>query len=216
MTGYLVPLIFRPLVGWPFGELRASWDRRSSPFSATYSTTRQLLDRELDMLGAPRAVVQLEVPEGGIYVAGDGLKANVRPEHPGVVLSFESVHGPLQYGTDRFEGWHDNLRAIALGLEALRRVDRYGLGSHGEQYAGWKAIDAAPGSVDDAAAFIAGLLDGWTAGDLLDWPGKPHRESVANAYRLAAKLVHPDAGGDTAVFQLLVDAKRVLDAAAGS
>jgi hypothetical protein len=33
-----------------------------------------------------------------------------------------------------------NVRAIALALEALRKVDRYGVTKRGEQYAGWKAL----------------------------------------------------------------------------
>jgi hypothetical protein len=37
--------------------------------------------------------------------------------------------------------WQDNLRAVALGLEALRRVERYGIAQRGEQYAGWRRAD---------------------------------------------------------------------------
>lgn len=42
--------------------------------------------------------------------------------------------------------WQINLRAIALGLEALRKLDRYGITSRGEQYTGWRAIEATPSS----------------------------------------------------------------------
>lgn len=51
----------------------------------------------------------------------DGLlRAAARPEHPGVVLAIDSQHGPLSYPCDKFTLWRDNLRAIVLGLEALR------------------------------------------------------------------------------------------------
>ncbi len=38
--------------------------------------------------------------------------------------------------------WQHNVRAIALTLEALRAVDRYGATETGQQYAGFKALPA--------------------------------------------------------------------------
>jgi hypothetical protein len=73
----------------------------------------------------------------------DGMpRANARMLHDAVALSFESKWGPLRYETNEFvargyrggEGWQQNLRAIALGMEALRKVDRYGVSKRGEQY----------------------------------------------------------------------------------
>ena len=54
------------------------------------------------------------------------------------MVAFESKHGPLKYATDVFDHWHANLRAIALGLEALRKVERYGITQRGEQYTGFR------------------------------------------------------------------------------
>ncbi len=45
----------------------------------------------------------------------------------------------LVYATDACEFWQHNVRSIALGLEALRAVDRYGISRRGEQYAGFRA-----------------------------------------------------------------------------
>ena len=67
-------------------------------------------------------------------------RANASPKSPAVVIAFESKHGPLQYATDAFTHWQANVRAVALGLEALRRVERYGITKHGEQYTGWKQL----------------------------------------------------------------------------
>jgi hypothetical protein len=39
-------------------------------------------------------------------------------------------------------GWQHNVRAIALTLEALRAVDRYGATETGQQYTGFKALPA--------------------------------------------------------------------------
>lgn len=135
----------RPLDGWPEGEtlLRQS----SAVFRAGYRDTLALLRDELRHLEAERVVVQLDVREGDVRL--DGMlraDAKVGP-FPGVRVAFDSVHGPLMYATDAYENrgwglpsWQANLRAIALGLKALRDVDRYGITRRGEQYTGWKAL----------------------------------------------------------------------------
>lgn len=209
---------FRPIDVWP-GELRRA--RSNSPFKAGYQDTLQLLDRELVHLRAKNIVIQLALTETEIRL--DGLpRADARPVHPGVVLAFDSIHGPLKYATDVYEGstwnrqvgWQANLRAIALGLEALRRVDRYGITKRGEQYTGWKALGAgiampATTGFDTLEGAIAFLHEhaGDTEWDYDDPAG------VARAYRTAARQLHPDAGGDPDLFKRLGEAKRMLDEA---
>ena len=129
---------FRPIERW-LGP--ATSNRRRSTFRSGYTATMSLLDRELRNLRAVRVVIQLALSEQDIRL--DGLpRASARPSHPGVILAFHSNQHDidLQYAVDAFDRWEDNLRAIALGLEALRKVDRYGVTKHGEQYAGWKQL----------------------------------------------------------------------------
>lgn len=131
---------FRPLSLFP-PEFHSP--RQASQFKSGYSATMELLDLELHSLGARDFVIELAVTEADIRIRLDGMpRASARPSHPGVVVSFDSKHGPLRYGTDAFPHWEDNLRAIALGLEALRKVERYGIGKRGEQYQGWLALSA--------------------------------------------------------------------------
>lgn len=199
-------LTFRPIDAWP-GGLTA--ERRTSPFQAAYASTLDLLDRELWNLGARDVVLMLALPES--QIRADGLpRARATPSHPGVILAFHSAYGPLKYATDVFLDWHSNLRAIALGLEALRKVDRYGITKRGEQYTGWKALPAgveAVMSAEEAARVVAA-----EAGGALAWPlvlNEPAR--ATEAYRAAVKRVHPDVGGTTKQFLRLQEAKRVLD-----
>jgi hypothetical protein len=223
-----VKLIYRPIDAWP-GQLTQK--RQGSPFSASWSSTQDLLDKELIALGTREAVLQLAVPESAIYRDGSGIKADRKePEHPGVILSFTSkAHGPLRYSCDRFDGWYrrpgwqENVRAIALGLESLRRVERYGIATRGEQYTGWKALGSgipmpaaaeARMSPEEAARFIARHSQGAA------WDGNPDEgweyfledpDVLADLYRVAAKRLHPDTGGSTEEFQRLQSAKRVLE-----
>jgi hypothetical protein len=163
-------LIVRPLSLWPHPETRS---RRQSNFSAPWSSTTELLEREVRHLGARRAVLQMAIGESDLRIDG-GIRASARPTHPGVAVSFESRHGSLEYATDVFTDWQDNVRAVALGLEALRRVDRYGIGRRGEQYAGWKQLEAGGASSSRGRDLI--------------------REH--GGVRAALMATHPDHGGD--------------------
>lgn len=213
---------FRPIQAWP-GALTPDAKRKESPFKATFPETLKVLNLELEMLGAHEVVIELALTEADIRIDG-WPKATARPSHPGVILSFDSRHGDLRYFTDTFAnsrvwrkgrdgagyqdmpGWHANLRAIALGLEALRKVDRYGITRKGEQYTGWRALtqgSEAPMSRAEALTFLAD-----SAGLTLLAAGR----DIERAYRAAAKRLHPDAGGNEAGFARLTKAKALLDA----
>lgn len=211
-------LILRPIDRWPHPNLTA--DRKRSPFGATHGDTLALLDRELRHLDASNPVLMRALREDDIRLDGE-LRANARaPEHPGVVLAFESeTHGSLKYATDRFTTWQANLRAIALGLEALRKVDRFGITSRGEQYTGWKALgsgialSAGFETARQAADFLVSqAVDDFGAelyrvDDVLPAEGVPGA-FLEDAFRVAAKRLHPDAGGDADLFKR-VNAARV-------
>lgn len=140
----MIQATFRPIDVW-HGK-RTSWPTPSR-FGSSWSQTMELLDRELNNLGGHSVVIQLALREDQIRLDG-WPRSGAAPEHPGVILAFESRYGPLKYATDVFTRWEDNLRAIALGLEALRRVDRYGITKRGEQYSGWKQLSAGDSDPD--------------------------------------------------------------------
>lgn len=206
-----------PIDRWP-GEMtrhrkratfRAAWEHsRTSGMS-----TLDLLEREVGQLKGKNVLMQMAVTDSDIRLDGK-IRANARPAaHPGVILTFDSKHGPLQYAVDLFDDWQDNVRAIALSLEALRKVDRYGCTKTGEQYSGWKKLPGAGGttvtmSVEEAAQVLVDIegLDG----DEEDVAA--HAEVFRVTYRNAAKRTHPDAGGSVRDFQRLQEAKVVLEA----
>lgn len=196
-----VRLRVRPLQSWPETLTR---HRVHAPFRSTYDNTRGLLEREVGHLGAREAVIQLALTESEIRVDGTYPLASASPAHPGVVVSFDSKHGPLRYSTDRFRSWQDNLRAIALALEALRKVDRYGVGSGGEQYRGWNALGSgtpmrAAMTYDEAQRLLG-----------LDGGAYAVPDDVTAAVRRLSKLHHPDVGGDADLFRRLIEARDLL------
>lgn len=176
---------FEPLGDW---TRPVTTEHPACRFRSGYADTIDLLDREVVQLGATLIVVQIDVSRAEIR--NDGLpRAHARPRTPGVRVSFDSIHGPMAYATDRFADWRDNLRAIAMSLQALRAVDRYGVNGTGEQYTGWLAIEAGPNmSVADARA----LIDSY------------------GGEREAQKATHPQFGGTQEAFDRVQLARRVL------
>lgn len=194
-------------------------DRRSAyRFSAPWLSTLQLLGRETELLGAPLVVLQVDVTEGDIRRDGM-LRANAKVDFPGVRVAFDSVHGPLTYATDTYGSWQANIRAVALALEALRAVDRYGVTSRGEQYTGWRAIEAAPTSTfataDEAARWLAEQAgapngaDGVGVQRILTDP--EWRRKVLHAVVMKH---HPDRGGDRADWDRYEVARQLVEAGA--
>lgn len=197
----------RPIDEWP-GELTAR--RKRSDFKAGWGTTLALLERELGMLRASNVVCQVALREKDFRIRDGAPKANARADHPGVILAFESKHGPLRYACDTYYDFSDNVRAIALGLEALRKVDRYGIAKDGQQYRGYSALGSgtamgAPMSKQEAWRVLVDLGTG------LGYPETPGTaDDVAELYRMASKLHHPDHGGDADLFRRATEARDAL------
>ncbi|WP_374978126.1 hypothetical protein ACEYYH_10620 [Microbacterium trichothecenolyticum] len=207
MSDWPAGLTVAPIGEWP-GVLTPERQRTRSPFSASWSDTLGLLRRELAHLLAKDAELLVAVRPEDFRLDGRP-RANAKQEHPGVILSFDSSVGHLSYPCDTFSTWQANLRAVALSLESLRRVDRYGVTKRGEQYRGFLAIEApasAPTafeSADAAKSWIYSLIEPhFIAGGMLDVPA---------AVRRAKRIAHPDiVGGDAQVFARVMQAEAVL------
>ena len=188
MINYPPRMTLRPIDVWPRHETRT---RQRSQFSANWSATLDLLDRETFHLGDgrrhPDSVLQIALRERDFRITDGMPRANSVPSHPGVILSIESAKGPLSFPCDKFDRWQDNLRAIALGLEALRKVDRYGITPGDEQYQGWRAIEAKPANGFPNAAEALAFLANSAA-----WDRPPDPAESAAIYRRARAEAHPD------------------------
>lgn len=208
-----------PIRRWP-GE--PTKYRKRSQFDSTYSQTMQLLDRELYAVAAKAVVLQMAVDGQSIRLDG-GLRAGTRPTEPGVILSFTTTkHGAMRFACDRFTTWEENLRAIALGMEALRKVERYGITSDGQQYAGFKALESAEDAaafvtIEDAARFIAGVAlngEGEDRAPIIAEAMLVDDELAATYFRRAARNAHPDTGGDEKIMARLNAARSMLEGGA--
>lgn len=135
-------ITFRPLPVWPHEPTR---NRPYSRFDTSYPKTVELLVREVEFLGGREITLGVGLSETDIRLDGQP-RANARAmSHPGVEISFDArKYGRQAYATDMYADWQDNVRAIALSLEALRAVERWGV-SKGRQYTGFALLTAGPG-----------------------------------------------------------------------
>jgi hypothetical protein len=153
----------------------------SSPFSAPLRNTVALLAREVKHLKPRQTILEADFRED--QLRQDGLpRASAKAASPGLILTLIGTpYGDLRYPCHTFHSWEDNLRGIALALEALRKVDRYGVTKRGEQYVGWKQL--MPGADQGSAA---------RGRDLFVKHG---------GIKAALKATHPDHGGNPVDFQ---------------
>lgn len=206
----------RPINKYPKTETPAH-KRQRAPFKATWSATMSLLQTELRMLKAVAAVLEVDVKERDISSVTGWPKQGRAPTTPRVVLNIEKPIPKsgdrtewLQFATDYFDDFEDNIRAIALGLESLRRVERYHITSSGEQYAGWKALPASTddGMTADQAAGILAKHSGHMPSEVL----RVERDAK-HSLKMARLATHPDRHGEqsTAAYQQVERARAVLN-----
>jgi hypothetical protein len=186
---------------WPPAWRRTPYShRKAAPFhkivtraSATPGATYKQKDRlsvgeasgllraELRRLWATRVTVS-----SNLRLRSDGQPyADQRKmlDDPGVAVYFTLKGAPRVLACDKWNSVADNLAAIAHHIEALRAVDRYGVGFLEQAFAGYTALPPAVGH--DWRQTL-----GFGASELVS-------PAVVEArFRDRAKRAHPDAGGD--------------------
>lgn len=192
------------------------WDRentdrrRAAPFRANWTETTRLLKQECRAIEGYDVMLLLEVRQCDIKRNGF-VYSDAKPDHPGAQVVMSTKHGQLRYACDCFEDWRDNVRAIALTLERLRKAEAYGVVERGEQYAGFAALpepeafDGKVFSLDEGAEWL-GNRTGINRFDILDDP-----DDFLRAYRQAAKNMHPDKGGSPEDFKALQRVRKILE-----
>lgn len=109
---------------------------------------------------------------------------------------------------DKYNDWEANLRAIALTLEHLRAVERYGATTEKqEQYTGWLRLPAA-GAIDEAAELAKILIKHASVGY---FPSQVlgDQKIFDSVWREAVRRTHPDTnnGRDGGDFNRVLNAR---------
>jgi len=226
-TNRLIDIRFIPFTQW---NDKTSTKPRTGTFQATHKQILEHLDTELRYLDATQVVISTGHEAGKIRDDGQPKSSASKPWHPGVKLAFQSKRGSLLFTCATYSDWLSNLRAIALTLEGLRAVDKYGATKGGEQYRGFVVAsaekgnranrpekepkaprqDPPPRSPREKAAKIILSMAGQEATDAAIQELLAGGEALQRAYRAAALVVHPDTGGSGERFHALTAAMELL------
>jgi hypothetical protein len=170
---------------WPAGWPRAKYRQRAAfgkissrgwKEAATVANARDRLSGELDRLGARYSVLSTN-----LELRLDGLPRSNQsePYDPGVAVYFQLGGKPIALACDKWDRVADNIIALAKHIEALRGMDRWGVGTASQAFAGYEALPA-----PDPWWKVLGL-----AGPNVT------RSDIVIAYRKTSQDAHPDRPG---------------------
>lgn len=189
-------------LSWPSGWKRASRSggNRFTPFTSrggkitTYDATTRL-DKELARLDATNAILSTNLRLG---MRGDPLSAQPEPADRGVAVYFKMKGKDRVLACDVYTTVAGNIAAIAAHIDALRRIDRYGVGTLDQAFAGYDALPP-PGATTKIPwrkvfEFVVGQ--------------NITKSEIELRYRHLARQFHPDLQGGSTEAMAMLNAAR--------
>lgn len=214
-------------LSWPTGWPRTGGaQRKRAKFSTVETKTRTYGDgshhnyserRELTIYAAMRRLTdelgRLGVRSQSILISTnvetrrDGQPRSDRkaPADPGVAVYFQLAKKDRVLACDKWDRVADNMAAIAGHIDAIRRQERYGVGTVDQAFAGYAALPPPGASAKRPWRDVLMLNEDG------NWPtSKPAGEltRAEMAYRRLALNHHPDNGGSHDQMAELNDAIR--------
>jgi len=129
-------------LSWPIAAYpKTPMNRREeAKFEVSFAVARDHLLNELRLLGATNLILSSNIP-----LRKDGIPyANfLQPDDPGVAVYFVWRKSFYVLACDRWTKVKDNFRAIGLHINALRGIERWGVGSIEQAFSGYQALPEA-------------------------------------------------------------------------
>jgi hypothetical protein len=159
---------------WPPGWPRTK-AREAARFKTTLVAALKDLQSEVRLLGGQRLVLSSNVTLGA-----------ERPADPGVVAYFQYEQQQVAVPCDRWGTVQDNVRAIALTINAMRGMER------------WGAKHMIRAMFQGFIALPAPMARDWRQVLGLPTTGEVGANDIEIMFRRKAARLHPDAGGSHA------------------
>ncbi len=179
------------------GDLRQTVARQvKGSKRVTMPAARERLLDQLERLGATGDWIvstNVELTNYGMPRAGRS-----EPADPGVAVYFQLRDKDRVLACDRWLTVAENIAAIAAHIDAIRRVDRYGVGTLDQAFAGYDALPP-PGAVAKIP---------WRKVFGLDEAVTPNRGELDRLYRQMAQQFHPDLQGGSHDAMAMLNAAR--------
>lgn len=192
---------------WPAGYARTPpQKRRDSQFrkygqKLTVATALDRLQRQIELLGG-----RLPVLSSNVELRLNGLPRSGLPEpsDPGVAVYFQLRGRSTCMPCDVFSKVADNIGAIAHHIDAVRRIERYGVASVDQMFQGFQAIRG-PGPKPWRE--VLGIKD-----DAMVTP-----QMIVSRQHELARVHHPDVGGsETAMTEINAAVDQAMEELKGS
>lgn len=187
---------------WPSSWWRAAYRSRAKfntkgrsgyADSLTVAESRQRLSDQLDALGARYVTLSSNLE---LRLDGQPRSGAPEPKDVGVAVYFRLNGKDTVLACDKWDRTADNIAAIAKHIEALRGIDRWGVGTAAQAFAGYQALPSP---------------EQWW--QVLGVSQHAEKSEISAAYRAKAATCHPDQGGsDAAMARLNVARDQGLDA----
>lgn len=202
-------------LAWPFGWKRTASSQRArarfrkgerqysnQPNGHSWMRTSELtvpqglqrLKLELERLNAQGCIISTNV-ELNSY--GDPRGGRRDPDDPGAAVYFKLNGKDRVLACDRWDRTADNLAAIAAHIECVRGIDRYGVGTLDQAFAGYDALPP-PGASNRAP---------WRAVFEFADSAPLTTADIDRRFKTLAMRMHPDKGGSHAAMAQLNEAR---------
>lgn len=173
---------------WPMGWKRTpAHDRKRANFNKKGTNDRGwTITKELSMQDSCKRLLE-ELKRLGTddFILSTNLLCRLdgmprsdqrKPEDCGVAVYFQIGGVKRVLACDKWDRVEDNIAAIAAHIDAIRRQDRYGVGTLDQAFAGYAALPAPNRH--------------WSS--VLDCPAMAEFDDIKTAYNRMAKKYHPD------------------------
>lgn len=184
------------------GHPQGGWYTTDNKQLTVYTAMRRLTD-ELDRLGARNVLLSSNIE---LRLDGQPRSNQKPPADPGIAVYFKLNGKDRVLACDKWDRAPDNIAAIAAHVDCIRGIDRYGVGTLDQAFAGYAALPP-PGHIHKRA---------WR--DVFDVSddAQVSRDYIEGKYRRLAMTRHPDNGGSHAQMaelnEAIADARRELSA----
>lgn len=187
-------------LSWPLGWVRTEARGRGSWPNAGrigQGAARERLIREVAAIGAEDVVLSTNQ---ALRLDGLPRASSGEPDDPGVAVYFLLRGRQTVLACDRFNTLAGNYRALALHLEAMRGMERWGVGTLDQAFSAYAMLPA-KGETSGAWRDVLGVGESATAAE------------IRQAYAAKVKSAHPDGGGTPArlaeVMAAMAEARRL-------
>jgi len=177
--------------------VRTAGGRAMAERALTLHDALERLERELRLLTAVDEILSTNLRVG---LNGMPRSGQAEPADPGAAVYFQLDGQATCLACDRWDRVADNVAAIAQHIDALRRIDRYGVGTRDQAFAGYAQLGPAP-------------VEWWL---LLEVKPSATLDEVDESFRRLSKIHHPDAGGGGDYMAKLSEARAAARRALGS